>query len=233
MANAGFNAATDIFSMGDKWAVQSNAMNASGSTAKCPDGNADTTHRDQYADRIAPSAEYTLKGDNPTLPNLGTIVTIATKKVMIAKIVIKTVKGAAPTASVSGVEVESTAATRRKYACGTIYLSARHKAQDILKMLGNSTPSTLTEATFTFSITPSIADPKGVIVASDCNDGEVVAQFTHTSGTGAAISAPTITGSTTKVVSEPVSTTSPENDYVTTTYSITDSLTGSETAAAA
>ena len=227
MANNGFNAATDIFSMGAKWKVKSNDTNASGSVAECPNAVGDTTHRDAYGKRIAPSAEYTCVDDVDELPDLGTILTIETKKVMISQIVIKTAKGSAPTASVSGVQVEDGATTGRTYSCGEIALSARHKAQDILGMLGENTPDTLTESTFTFSITPSLADPKGTVEASDCADGKVVAQFTHTSGTGEAISAPAVSG-TTKVVSDPVSKTSPENDYVTVTYSVTDSLVGEE-----
>lgn len=227
MANNGFNAATDIFSMGASWKVKSSDTNASGSVAECPNAVGDTTHRDAYGQRIAPAAEYTLAADVTSLPALGTVVTIETKKVMISQIVVKTAKGSAPTASVSGVQVNDSATTRRTYSCGTIALSARHKAQDILGLLGETTPDTLTESTFTFSITPSLADPKGEIANNDCADGKVVAQFTHTSGTGAAISAPDVSGAT-KVVSDPVSRTSPENDYVTVSYSVTDSLTGSE-----
>lgn len=227
MANNGFNAATDIFSMGAEWKVKSSGTNASGSVAECPNSVGDTTHRDAYGQRIAPTAEYTCVDDVDELPDLGTILTIEAKKVMISQIVIKTAKGSAPTASVSGVQVEDGATTGRTYSCGEIALSARHKAQDILGLLGENTPDTLTESTFTFSITPSLADPKGTVEASDCADGKVVAQFTHTSGTGAAISAPAVSG-TTRVVSDPVSKTSPENDYVTVTYSVTDSLVGAE-----
>ena len=230
MANAGFNAATDIFSMGNSWKVKSCNENASGSVSACPNTNGDTTHRDAYANRIAPSAEYVLKANVTSLPALGTVVTVNSKKVMITSIVINTAQGAAPTATVSGVEVESGATTKRTYACGTIALTARHRAQDILKIHGstaNSFPTTCTTATFTFSVEPTLADPKGTIEASDCHDGKVVANFTHTSGTGAAISAPSVSG-TTRVVSDPVSKTSPENDYVTTSYSVTDSLTGTD-----
>ena len=227
MANNGFNAATDIFSMGAKWKVKSSDANASGSVAECPNAVGDTTHRDAYAQRIAPTAEYTCVDDVDELPDLGTVVTIDEKKIMITQIVVKTAKGSAPTASVSGTQVNDNATTRRTYSCGEIALSARHKAQDILGMLGENTPDTLTESTFTFSISPSLADPKGVIANNDCADGKVVAQFTHTSGTGAAISAPAVSGAK-KVVSDPVSKTSPENDYVTVTYSVTDSLVGAE-----
>ena len=232
MGNAGFNAATDIFGMGANWKVGSSNDNASGSVAECPNSNGDRTHRDPYAQRIAPSAEYVLKANVTSLPALGSIVTVNTKKVMLTRIVVKTAQGAAPTASVSGVEVESGATAKRTYACGTIALTARHRAQDILKMHGsnaNSLPATCTEATFTFEIDATLADPKGTIEASDCSNGRVTAQFTHTSGTGAAISAPAVSG-TTKVVSEPVSKTSPENDYVTVTYSLLDSLTGTDAA---
>lgn len=227
MANAGFNAATDIFSMGANWKVQSNSMNPSGSVAECPNSMNDVTHRDAYGVRIAPSAEYTLIADVEELPDLGSIVTIDTKKVMITQISIKTAKGAAPTASVSGVEVESGATAKRTYSCGEIELSARHRAQDILGFLGSTTPTTLTESTFTFSVQPSLAEPQGTVYNSDCGDGRVVAQFTHTSGTGAPPSAPTVSG-TAQVLSEPVSKTSPENDYVTVSYAVTDSLTGTD-----
>lgn len=228
MANNGFNAATDIFGMGDNWGVRTSNDNAGGSVAECPNSLGDITHRDAHSQRIAPTAEYVLKNDVTSLPALGTIVTYGDKKVMIVQIVVNTSQGAAPTATVTGAEVQSGASTRRTYSCGTIALSARHKAQDILSLHSPSLPETCTAATFTFAIDPSFADPKGVIANSDCHNGRVTAQYTHTSGTGAAISAPSVSG-TAKVVSEPVSKTSPENDYVTVAYTLADSLTGSET----
>ena len=227
--NAGFNAATDIFSMGADWGVRSANENKSGSTAECPNSVGDITHRDQYGDRIAPSAEYVLEADVDELPDLGTVVTVGSVKVAINSIVIKTAKGAAPTASVSGVEVESGASTLRTYSCGTIALSARHKAQDILGFLGSTTPATLTEATFTFTCDITLADPKGVVKKHDVSNGKVVASYTHTTGDSTAVTAPAVTG-TTKVVSAPVTKDSPENDYTTTTYSVTDSLTGTDAA---
>lgn len=229
MANAGFNAATDVFGMGSEWKVDDFQENASGSVAECPNSDGDTTHRDAHSQRIAPTAKYTLVDDVTSLPDLGKVVSHGDRKLMLTKIVVSTNQGAAPTANVSSVEVESTATAKRTYSCGTIALSARHKAQDILSMHGGTFPSTCTSSTFTFEITPSLADPKGTIEASDCHNGRVTAQFTHTSGTSAAISAPSVSG-TTKVVSEPVSKTSPENDYVTVTYALLDSLTGSEQA---
>lgn len=229
MSNAGFNAATDIFSMGAEWGVRSANENRSGSTAECPNSLGDITHRDQYADRVAPSAEYVLEDGVDKLPDLGTVVTIGNNKVAINSITVKTSKGAAPTASVSGVQVSSDATTKRTYACGTINLTARHRAQDILGLLGSTTPTTLTEATFTFSCDITLADPKGSIANFDVSNGKVVASYTHTTGDGSAVSAPSVTGNA-KVVSSPVSKDSPENDYTTTTYAVTDSLTGTDAA---
>ena len=229
MSNAGFNAATDIFSMGADWGVRSANENRSGSTAECPNSLGDITHRDQYADRVAPSAEYVLEADVDELPDLGTVVTIGNNKVAINSITVKTSKGAAPTASVSGVQVSSDATTKRTYSCGEIALSARHRAQDILGLLGSSTPTTLTEATFTFTCDITLADPKGSIANFDVSNGKVVASYTHTTGDGTTVSAPSVTGNT-KVVSAPVSKDSPENDYTTTTYAVTDSLTGTDAA---
>ena len=227
--NAGFNAATDIFSMGADWGVRSANENRSGSTAECPNSLGDITHRDQYADRVAPSAEYVLEADVDELPDLGTVVTIGNNKVAINSITVKTSKGAAPTASVSGVQVSSDATTKRTYSCGTINLTARHRAQDILGLLGSSTPTTLTEATFTFTCDITLADPKGSIANFDVSNGKVVASYTHTTGDGTTVSAPSVTGNT-KVVSAPVSKDSPENDYTTTTYAVTDTLTGTDAA---
>jgi len=229
MGNAGFNAATDIFSMGADWGVRSSNENKSGSTAECPNSLGDITHRDSYAERIAPSAEYALEADVDELPDLGTVVTISEKKVAINSIVVRTVRGTAVAATVSGVQVSDGATTKRTYSCGTLAISARHKAQDILGWLGQNTPSTLTEATFTFSCDITLADPKGNIANFDVSNGKVVAAYTHTVGDGTAITAPAATG-TSKVVSAPVTKDSPENDYTTTTYSITDSLTGEEAA---
>lgn len=229
MSNAGFNAATDIFSMGDVWGVRSSNENRSGSTAECPDSLGDITHRDSYADRIAPSAEYVLEKDTNGIPDLGTVVTIGSKKVAINSITVRTVRGTAPAATVSGVQVSDGATTKRTYGCGAIALSARHKAQDILGWLGLTPPTTLTEATFTFSCDITLADPKGAIANFDVSNGRVVAAYTHTTGDGTTVSAPSVTGDT-RVVSAPVSKDSPENDYTTTTYSVTDSLTGEEAA---
>lgn len=229
MSNAGFNAATDIFSMGADWGVRSSNENRSGSTAECPNSLGDITHRDSYAERIAPSAEYALEADVDELPDLGTVVTIGNKKVAINNIAVRTVRGTAVAATVSGVQVSDNATTKRTYSCGTLAISARHKAQDILGWLGQNTPSTLTEATFTFSCDITLADPKGNIANFDVSNGKVVAAYTHTVGDATAITAPAVTG-TSKVVSAPVTKDSPENDYSTTTYSITDSLTGEEAA---
>lgn len=227
MSNAGFNAATDIFSLGTSWGVRSSNENKSGSTAECPNSLGDITHRDQYADRIAPSAEYVLKADVTSLPALGTVVTVGSIKVAIKTISVRTTRGAAPAATVSGMQVSDNATTKRTYSCGTIALSARHRAQDILGILGASTPTTLTDATFTFDCDISLADPKGNIENFDVSNGRVTAQYTHTVGDSTAVSEPTVSG-TTKVVSAPLSKDSPENDYTTTTYSVTDSLTGAE-----
>lgn len=227
MANAGFNAAKDVFSMGEAWKVRSSDLNASGSTAECKDSLGDVTHRDAYGARISPSAEYTLASDVTSLPALGSVVEVDGKKVMVTSVSVNTAAGQAPTATVSGVEVESGATTRRTYGCGALAISARHKAQDILGWLGGSAPSTLTSSTFTFTVEATVADPQGTIIASDCGGGKVVASYTFASGTGDAPVPPSIEG-TTRVVGDPVSKSSPENDYTTFTFSMSDSLTGAE-----
>jgi len=227
MSNAGFSAATDIFSLGSSWGVKSANLNRSCNTAECPNGDGDITHRDTSGERIAPSAEYVLLADVTSLPALGTIVTIDSKKVAISSISVKTTKGSAPTATVSGVQVEDSASEGRTYSCGTIALSARHKAQDILVLLGSSRPATLTDGTFTFTADVTVADPKGVIGSSDASNGKVVAAYTHTVGDSTAITAPTLSG-TDVVVGSPVTKNSPEGDYTTYEFAVTKSLIGTD-----
>lgn len=230
MANAGFNAATDIFGLGESWKVKTCDLNASVNTAECPNRFDDVTARDQYGERTAPTATYELAAAVTTLPALGSLVTIDGKKVAIAQMTVRTAHGQYPTLEVTGAQVQSGAAKSvRTYACGTVALVPRKHAQDILKWLGNATPDTLTEATFTFSADVTPSEPKGEIVNHDVSNGRCEASYTHTSGTGAAPTVPTVTGS--KVVSAPSSKASPENDYVTYAFSITDTLTGTDTPA--
>ncbi|MBO7686912.1 MAG: hypothetical protein J6V72_11045 [Kiritimatiellae bacterium] len=225
--NAGFNAATDIFSLGADWKVKSSDENASVSTAECQNRYADVTARDQYGAKIAPTATYELAADVTSLPDLGTVVTINSKKVAIQRMVLRSSNGQFPTLEVTGAQIDDAAtAAVRTYSCGTIALSPRKIAQDALGWLGGTTPDTLTDATFTFEVDVSQSEPKGVIAAHDVTNGRVEAAYVHTSGTGAAPTVPSVSG--TKVVSAPATKSSPENDYVTYSFSITDSLTGTD-----
>ena len=230
MANAGFNAATDIFNLGANWKVKTCELNASINTAECPNCFDDVTARDQYGERIAPTATYELAASVTVLPALGSVVTIDGKKVAIAQIVVRTAHGQYPQLTVTGTQVQAGASESvRTYACGTVTLVPRKHAQDILKWLGNATPDTLTEATFTFSADVTPSEPKGEIVNHDVSNGRCEAAYTHTSGTGEAPTVPSVSGS--RVVSAPSSKSSPENDYVTYAFSITDTLTGTDTQA--
>lgn len=227
MANAGFNAATDLFSLGSSWKVKSCNINKSASTAECPNALGDITHRDAYGERIAPGAEYELVADVTSLPDPGSVVTIDTKKVAISSMTLKTTKGAPVTLSVAGVQVTDSATTKRSYSCGTLAISARHRAQDVLGLLGTTMPTTVTESTVTFTADVSVSEPQGNIENFDVANGKVVATFTHTIGDSTTVTAPTVSGND-AVVSQPVTKTSPENDYTTVEYAVTKSLTGSE-----
>lgn len=232
MANAGFNAATDIFNLGANWKVKSCNLNASVSTAECYNRFDDVTARDQYGEKIAPTATYELAGSVTSLPALGSIVTIDAKKCAISQMVVRTAHGQYPQLEISAVQVEDGATgSVRTYACGTVAIQPRKHAQDILKWLDNTTPDTLTEATFTFSANVLASEPQGVIVNHDVSDGRCEAAYTHTSGTGTAPAVPSVSGS--RVVSAPSSKSSPENDYVTYSFAITDTLTGADTQASA
>lgn len=227
MGNAGFNAATDIFSIGEDWAVKSSDLNASVNTAECKNRKGDTTHRDQYGARIAPTAAYECIDDGASLPALGTVVTIDGKKVAISRMRISTQAGQAPQLTVEGTQIESTSsAAVRTYDLPTLSLSTRHRAQDVTGELGNSTPDNLVQADFTFEVDITLAEPKGTIVASDASNGRYEAAYTFASGDGTAPAVPSASGS--KVVSSPLSKSSPENDYVSYSFTVSDTLTGTD-----
>lgn len=88
-------------------------------------------------------------------------------------------------------------------------------------------PSTVTETTVAFTADITISEPQGSIANHDVSNGKAVATFTHTCGTAAAVAAPTVTGND-AIVHQPVTKTSPENDYITHEVGVTKSLTGTD-----
>ena len=229
MRNAGFNAATDIFGLGNSFRVKGANLNKSCSTAECKNYLGDVTHRDQHGERIAPTADYELAAEIDKIEFLGKVVEIDGKTVAVESVSINTAVGSAPTISVSGKQIEDGGKTKRTYDCPAIKLTPRHRAQDITGDLGEKTPETLTAASFTFAVDITIAENKGEIAASDCSNGRYEANYTHTVGDGSEVAAPTVTGA--KVVSAPVSKSMPENGYVEYTYAINGTLTGKEATA--
>lgn len=228
--NAGFNAATDIFSLGDAFAVKGANLNKSCSTAECKNYLGDVTHRDQHSERIAPTAEYELLEEITEIDFLGKVIEIGGKTVAIESVSVNTAVGSAPTISVTGKQIEDGGTAKRTYECPAVKVTPRHRAQDITGDLGETTPATLTSASFTFSVDITTAENKGEISASDCSNGRYEASYTHTVGDGSEVTAPAVSGS--KVVSAPVSKNMPENGYVEYTYAINGTLTGEEATAA-
>lgn len=228
--NAGFNAATDIFGLGDAFAVKGANLNKSCSTAECKNYLGDVTHRDQHSERIAPTAEYELLEEITEIDFLGKVIEIGGKTVAIESVSVNTAVGSAPTISVTGKQIEDGGTAKRTYECPAVKVTPRHRAQDITGDLGETTPATLTSASFTFSVDITTAENKGVICASDCSNGRYEASYTHIVGDGSEVTAPAVSGS--KVVSAPVSKNMPENGYVEYTYAINGTLTGEEATAA-
>ena len=226
MANTGFNAASDIFSLGTSWKPVSLTANKSHSVAECKNSFGDIVARDVYGETVAPSVDYELVAAVTSLPALGTVVSYDSKKIAISSITIRTSMGAAPTATVSGTRVEDGASTGRTYALPTLAISTRHRAQDITSEHATE-PSTLSEATFTFTCDVTTASADGEIVSSDVSNGRYEASFTNTlSSATASVTLPSVSG--TKVLSSPETKTFARDGYITTAYTATDSLTGSE-----
>lgn len=230
MAHAGFSAPIDWFSMaGSTMAITGSSDGRSNQVAEAVDAQGDVTARDIYGDKVAPSAEYILKSALTALTALGSISSVtfgsATKKVMVTSITVTTNTGAIPTISASGVEVESGASTGRTYSCGTIALACRAKAQDILSAI-TATNADLNSASFTFSINPVIGETAASgVVASDCNKGSVVAQYSYvqTGSTDA-----TFSGASGYDVTAAPTATRNDGAYIEWSVSVTGDLTGSD-----
>ncbi len=226
MANAGFSAKRNFWGLTTGLAVKSSNDGASSSVAEAVDEYGDATNRDVYGQVFSPSVEYLVTGTvDLSAISLGAVVTFGTganaKSLMITQVVVKTAAGEIPTITVSGVQVESAATSRRTYALsGTVLAKAR--AQDVASAFANATP--LREVTTTFSVDPHVQTVAGVPVFSDASHGVVEVSASMSDPSGEFAFAARSGWQLTAVQAE----NDPDADYQSKTATATMSLAGSE-----
>jgi hypothetical protein len=255
MASAGFSAPINYF---EGWIpanlspVASNE-NKSCSVAEAANEYGDVIEKESFGSVWAPSVDYILTGTvnlgqstqaaAGTTPRytalaLGVIVTYGSgssvKYFMITGVTITTQAGQPPRVTVSGVEVEASATTKRYYKLsGTI--SPRSKAQDILSALVAKTANNadaadhFTQITTTFTIDPHVVTKAGTPRASDASHPRVEVTATLTDPANDI----TITAATNFTLSAPDSATNPDADYRTHNVTATRFFVGTEYSATA
>lgn len=226
--NNGFSAPVNYWGSIDGLTPKSSSDGKTSSLAEAPDDYGDTAAHDVYGEVLAPSTEYAVT-DEVDLSDieLGSIHTIGTgaaaKYLMLTTAVINTQAGSPPTVTLSGVEVENGATTKRTYPLeGT--LTPRSKAQDVAGAFTAS--SKFTQIQTTAQVDPHVQTVKGVPVFSDASHGRVEVQATMTDDAGnGTITARTSSGFTvTNVPAE----NDPDAGYITRTATATKFLTGDE-----
>lgn len=228
---AGFSTPIDWFNQsGDKMVITGSQDGKSNQVAEAQNANGDVIARDVYNIKLSPSADYLIKGAISTLPKLGTVTEVTVDgskvKVMLTSIIINTSNSALPTFSMSGTQVESSAATKRNYNLGTVDIKARAMAQDILKAL-SVTNADLNSASFNFSVNPVLGETADGVCASDVQKGVCECSFTFVQ-TGS--TAPTFTAASGFTITAVPTATRNDGSYVEWTVTVTKDLVGSDTA---
>lgn len=232
MANAGFSSPVNYFygSIPTGLTPLSSSENYATALAEAPEEYGDTSASDMYGKVMNPSVEYAVTATvDLSGVQLGKIVTYGAqdnqKHFMMTQFAVNTQSGQHPTVTISGVEVEATATTKRTYSCfGTV--NPRSKAQDVAGAFATNT--NFTQITTTFAVDPHQRTKRGYPIVSDASHGrvEVSATMTDTTGAGA------ITASNTFTVSASDTAQNPDAGYVTRTATAVKFIAGTEAAAA-
>lgn len=230
MANAGFSAPENYWGAIAGLTPKTSKDGKTSQVAEASNKYGDTIAHDVYGEVIAPEVTYAVTGEVTTIVGLGSVVSYgegaSAKKLMMTKVDVSTAANQPPTVSISGVEVESTATTKRTYAI-PISLKPRCKAQDVAGAFTES--DKFTSISTSYEVDPHVETVKGVPVASDASHGRVTVQATMTDGDGdGEIKAATAGGFT--VTASPAED-RPDANYRTLAATATKYLTGTEAAA--
>lgn len=222
-----FVAKTEYFGNGSDSALAITASEdgKSAAVATQPDDRGDVTANTVHSVYLAPSDTYDIKADWSPDIVLGTVTTTDAHPIMLTSVVITTSAGACPTVVYSGVEVESGGSTDATVAKVTPSVSHYHKAQDVCSA-ATVTGGNITQCTTTISAEPTTPSADGVRVAHDIHGGSVVASMTIKASTPG--TAPTVAAASNWIISSPLATNNPNEDYPDYTVTLTKYLASAE-----
>jgi len=182
MANSGFSAPIDYWGGFSGLVAKSSESGYNASVVTAKNAKGDTIAFDRIGGIINPSVEYALTAAFENANNvlaLGKVVSYTvsstTRKLMMTQVVVKTVAGEPPTITVSGVQVENSATTKRTYPVA-FQVVPRSKAQDVAGAFDVSIPLHSVETVF--AIDPVVATIGGWPTAHDLNNGRIEANAT-------------------------------------------------------
>ncbi len=183
MASSGFSAPINYWGTIAGLTPKSSSRGGSHSVATAANALADVVAFDRIGGTLNPTVEFAVTAafTNQNTPILlGKVVEYTvnnvTSKLMITQVVVRTAAGTPPTITVSGVQVENGATTKRTYPVA-MSVAPRSKAQDVATAFSLASVS-LNSCETTFSIEPVVQTIGGWPAVHDVTNGKVEAVAT-------------------------------------------------------
>ena len=210
----------------DSLSLKSSSLNKSASVAEATDEKGDVVAEEVFGEQSAPSVTYELKDDLDLSDILlGAVKTVDGKPYALSSVSFNTAPAGVPEVQCSGEQVETDATTENSTTIELPELSLKkwHDAQ----ILGSAftlggTGCYLNGCNYTARCDVTKATVDGTIVAHDVQNGRIEVQATIVQ-TGS--TAPTVTAGQGWVITSPLTTDNPDEDYPTWTVTLTKYLT--------
>lgn len=203
--------------------LQSTNENKSISTAEARGEDGFIVAVESFGERKAPSEEYVVTGDSVTVTGIVLGQKATGSHTIPSSVSFSTSAGSAPTATISGQEVESTGGLTSgcKVTLPSVTISGLHHAQTFGVFSISGSGAHLTQSTLSFECEVSLAEVDGVIKASDITGGKATVTATI-QVSDASYGSPTVTLSTiggkSGVFTSPLSCSNPNGDFPTWTF---------------
>lgn len=206
--------------------LKSSTLNKTASVAEATDEKGDVVAEEVFGDVASPSVTYELKADLDLDDiTLGSITTVDSKPYVLSSVSFSTAPATVPEVQCSGEQVEAGATTANSTTIElpSISLKKWHDAQILGEAFSLSgTGCYLNGCNYTVSCDVTKATVDGVIVAHDVENGRIEVQVTIVQSGS---TAPTVTAASGWVVTSPLTTDNPDEDYPSWTCTVTKYLT--------
>lgn len=206
--------------------LKSSSLNKSASVAEATDEKGDVVAEEVFGEQASPSVTYELKADLALSGiKLGAVTTVDSKPYVLLSIGFNTAPAGVPEVQCSGemVETGATTANSTTISLPSLTLQKWHDAQILgLAFTLSGTGCYLNGCNYSAKCDVTKATVDGTIVAHDVQNGRIEVQATIVQ-TGS--TAPTVTAGQDWVVTSPLTTDNPDEDYPTWTCTLTKYLT--------